>query len=190
MFRCFMDDLHILHNGGHLEENNNIGIISPEELNLNQENQNNDKATFLELEEQDLSSKILITLTFMVIPLSNQHMEFSHPNSFNMLGSAVRKMIQRVKSLTETTTESLHHQWSQVVTEEMSEETSLDHYQTRPKTSPEPYRRIMINMLGILDLPTYYSLLLLGNLGMLYSLPKQAHVQLDEVTPVARTYTS
>ena len=55
-----------------------------------------------------------------------------------------------------TTTETLHHQWPQVITEEMSEETSLDHDQTGPKTSPEPHRRITephrritINILGI-----------------------------------------
>ena len=51
----------------------------------------------------------------------------------------------------------------------MSEETSLDHDQTGPKTSPEPHkriadphRRITINILEILELPifayhTYYT---------------------------------
>ena len=51
----------------------------------------------------------------------------------------------------------------------MSEETSLDHDQTGPKTSPEPHRRIAdphrritINILEILELPifayhTYYT---------------------------------
>ena len=39
------------------------------------------------------SLKLLITLTFLVISLPNQHMEFSHPKSFVMLGSAVRKVI-------------------------------------------------------------------------------------------------
>ena len=39
------------------------------------------------------SLKLLITLTFLVISLPNQHMEFSHPKSFLMLGSAVRKVI-------------------------------------------------------------------------------------------------
>ena len=53
--------------------------------------------------------------------------------------------------------------------DEMSEETSLDHDQTGPKTSPEPHRkiadphrRITINILEILELPifayhTYYT---------------------------------
>ena len=57
----------------------------------------------------------------------------------------------------------------EVITEEMSEETSLDHDQTGPKTSPEPHkriadphRRITINILEILELPifayhTYYT---------------------------------
>ena len=31
----------------------------------------------------------------------------------------------------------------------MSDELSLDHYQTGPKTSPEPHKRIMINIIGI-----------------------------------------
>ena len=62
-----------------------------------------------------------------------------------------------------TTTETLHHQWPQVITEEMSEETSLDHDQTGPKTSPEPHRRITephrritINILGIFGTSFFY----------------------------------
>ena len=39
------------------------------------------------------SLKLLITLTFLVISPPNQHMVFSHPKSFVMLGSAVRKVI-------------------------------------------------------------------------------------------------
>ena len=50
--RRFTDDLHTLNNDGHLEENNNVGRIYPQELKLNQENQNDDKATFLDMEEQ------------------------------------------------------------------------------------------------------------------------------------------
>ena len=50
--RRFIDDLHTLNNDGHLEENNNMGRIYPQELKLNQENQNDDKASFLDLEEQ------------------------------------------------------------------------------------------------------------------------------------------
>ena len=63
--------------------------------------------------------------------------------------------------------ETLHHQWSQEI--RMSEETSLDHYQTGPMCSLELQRRIMINILGIWNVFTYY---------------KQAHVQLDKVTLV------
>ena len=47
--RRFIDDLHTLSNDGHLKENNNMGRIYPPELKLNQENQNDDKATFFDL---------------------------------------------------------------------------------------------------------------------------------------------
>ena len=47
--RHFIDDLHTLNNDGHLEENTNMGRIYPQELKLNQENQNDDKATHLDL---------------------------------------------------------------------------------------------------------------------------------------------
>ena len=136
--------------------------------------------------EMHSSLKLLITLTFLVISLPNQHMEFSYPNSFIMLGSAVWKMIwsKGWRASQKTNTESLHLQWSQVISEEMSDETSLDRYQTGPKTSLEPHRIIMINILEIFYLITYYSLLLLGNLESFYLLLKQAHVQLDELTPV------
>ena len=50
----------------------------------------------------------------------------------------------------------VHHQWPHVITEEMSEETLLDHDKIGPQTSPEPHRRITephrritINILGI-----------------------------------------
>ena len=43
--------------------------------------------------EMHSSLKLLITLTFLVIFLPNQHMGFSHPMSIVMLGSAVKRMI-------------------------------------------------------------------------------------------------
>ena len=46
--RCFIDDLHTLNNDGH----NNMDRIYPQEFQLNQGKQNDDKATFLDLEEQ------------------------------------------------------------------------------------------------------------------------------------------
>ena len=49
--RCFLDGLHTLNNDGHSEENNNIGKIYPQVFILNQENQNDDKGTFLDQEE-------------------------------------------------------------------------------------------------------------------------------------------
>ena len=126
------------------------------------------------------SLKLLITLTFLVISLPNQHMEFSHPKSFVMLGSAVRKVIcskglrASPKNYYGNTTPSMAS---------MSKETSLDHDQTGPKTSPEPHRRITephrritINILGIFGTSFFY---------LSYLLHKQADVQLDEVTPVA-----
>ena len=100
--RCFIDDLYTLNNDGCLEENNSIGRNYPQELKLNQENQSDDKVTFLDMEEKlylpasklrhmtkamHSSLKLLITWTFPVISLPNQYMEFSHPKSFNMLGS-------------------------------------------------------------------------------------------------------
>ena len=92
-------------------------------------------------------------------------------------------LIERVKSLTKNLlwkhyTIDYHH-WRNV------KETSLDHNQTGPKTSPESPRRIIINILGILELPDYYLSFLLGILECCYLLLKQADVQLDEVTLVA-----
>ena len=56
--RHFIDDLHTFNNDGHLEENNNMGRIYPQELKLNQQNHNDDKATFLDLEEQIIDACI------------------------------------------------------------------------------------------------------------------------------------
>ena len=171
--RRFIDDLHTLNDDGHLEENN-MGRIYPQELKLNQENQNDDKAIFLDLEERikdacikvktydkrdafkfeiinypDLSGKIPTKPAYGVFT--------SQVISYARICSKKDDLLERVKSLTKkTTTETLHHQWPQVITEEMSEETLLDHDQTGPRTSPEPHRRITephrriaINILGI-----------------------------------------
>ena len=56
--RRFIDDLHTLNNDGHSEENNNMGRIYPQVLKLNQDNQNDDKTTFLDLEEQIINACI------------------------------------------------------------------------------------------------------------------------------------
>ena len=50
----FVDDLHTLNDDGQLEENSNLGRIYPQEIKLNQENQNDDKAAFFDLEDQIL----------------------------------------------------------------------------------------------------------------------------------------
>ena len=81
--RRFIDDLHTLNNDGHLEENNNMGRIYPQELKLNQENKNDDKATFLDLEEQ-------IKDACIEVKTYDKRDAFK---SFVMLGSAVRKLI-------------------------------------------------------------------------------------------------
>ena len=63
-------------------------------------------------------------------------------------------LLERVKSLTKKLLQK--HYTIKVITEEMSEETSLDRDQTGHKTSPEPHRiitephrRLNINILGI-----------------------------------------
>ena len=172
--RRFIDDLHTLINYGHLEETNNMGRIYPPELKLKQENQNDDKATFLDLEEQIKDACIEVktydkrdAFKFEIINYPDLSDDIPTKPAYGVFTSQVIRyaricskkdnLLKRVKSLTKkTTTETLHHQWPQVITEEMSEETSLDHDQTGPKTSPEPHRRITephrritINILGI-----------------------------------------
>ena len=110
--RHFIDDLHTLNNDGHLEENNNMGRIYPQELKLNQENQNDDKATFLDLEEQLKDAWIEVktydkrdAFKFEIInypDLSGNIPTKPAYGVFVMLGSAVKKddLLQRVKSLT------------------------------------------------------------------------------------------
>ena len=56
--RRFIDDLHTLNNDGRLEENNNKGRIHRQWLKLNQENQNDDKATFIDPEEWIIYARI------------------------------------------------------------------------------------------------------------------------------------
>ena len=158
--RRFIDDLHTLNNDGHLEENNNMGRIYPQELKLNQENQNDDKATFLDLEEQIKGACIEVktydkrdAFKFEIINYRDLSGNIPTKPAYGVFTPQVIRyaricskkgdLLERVKSLTKkTTTETLHHQWPQVITEEMSEQTSLDHDQTGPKTSPEHHRRI------------------------------------------------
>ena len=114
--RRFIDDLHTLNNDGHLEENNNMGRIYPLKLKLNQENQNDDKATFLDLEEQIKDACIEVktydkrdAFKFEIINYpdlsgnipTNQHMEFSHTkSSYARICSKKDDLLERVKSLT------------------------------------------------------------------------------------------
>ena len=48
--RRYIDDLNTLNNDGKLEEYHNQGRIYPQEMQLNQENEDQTKATFLDLE--------------------------------------------------------------------------------------------------------------------------------------------
>ena len=128
------------------------------------------------------SLKLLIALTFLVISLPNQHMEFSHPKSFVMLGSAVRKLIclkglrASPKNYYGNTTPSMawSHHWRNVwrniagwpnckLHQNLTEEC---------RSSQKNYYQHSRNF-GT----SYFCLS--------YLLHKQAYVQLDEVTPVA-----
>ena len=102
--RRFIDDLH---NDGHLEENNNRGRIYPQELKLNQEHQNDDKATFLDLEEQIKDACIEVktydkrdAFKFEIINYPDLSGNIPTKPAYGvftsqvvMLGSAVRQMI-------------------------------------------------------------------------------------------------
>ena len=50
--RRFIDDLNTINNDGYLEEYHRNGSIYPEEMQLNKENEDDKKATFLDLEEE------------------------------------------------------------------------------------------------------------------------------------------
>ena len=183
--RRFIGGLHTLNNDGHSGENKNMGRIYPQELKLSQENQDDDKATPLDLdmlEEQIIDACIEVktcdkrdAFKFEIIKHPDLSGNIPTKPACGVFTSQVIRharicskkddLIEEVKSLTKkTTTQTLHHQWYQVITEEMSEETLRDHYQTGAKTSPEPHRRIMINILGILELPNHHLSLLLGML--------------------------
>ena len=152
------------------------------------------------------SLKLSVTLTFLVIYPQNQYMEILHTMSFDMLGSAAEKLVwskdlrvlpppppppppkkKKKKKKKTTITETLHHQLSQVITEEISEETLLYHNQTGSKTSLEAHTRIIIIIIILENFGPSYFLLNThaGKLCTCYIIPKQAQVQLDEVNPVA-----
>ena len=60
--RRFIDDLNTLNNDGKLEKYNTDGKIYPKEMCLNRENTNDNKGTFLDLDEEINDNKIKITL--------------------------------------------------------------------------------------------------------------------------------
>ena len=61
--RIFIDDLHTINNDGHLEMYHKNGEIYPKEMQLNKENVNEKKATFLDHEEE-INNNILQVKTY------------------------------------------------------------------------------------------------------------------------------
>ena len=61
--RRYIDDLNTLNNDGQLEKYHKEGRIYPREMTLNQENENNNQATFLDL-DQEIKDKIIMVKTF------------------------------------------------------------------------------------------------------------------------------
>ena len=131
------------------------------------------------------SLKLLITLTFLVISLPNQHMEFSHPKSFVMLGSAVRKLIclkglrASPKNYYGNTTPSMawSHHWRNVWRNIAGSRPNWaqDFTRTSQKNSRSSQKNYYQHSRNFGT--SYFCLS--------YLLHKQAFVQLDEVTPVA-----
>ena len=131
------------------------------------------------------SLKLLITLTFLVISLPNQHMEFSHPKSFVMLGSAVRKLIclkglrASPKNYYGNTTPSMawSHHWRNVWRNIAGSRPNWaqDFTRTSQKNSRSSQKNYYQHSRNFGT--SYFCLS--------YLLHKQAYVQLDEVTPVA-----
>ena len=131
-----------------------------------------------------------------VCPSANQHMEFSHPKSFVMLGSAVRKMIcskglrASPKNYYGNTTPSMasSHHWRNVwrnITESRPNwaqdftRTSQKNNRTSQKKNYQHSRNFWIFLII-----TYHSNWESYN-PFTYYTSKQADVQFDEVTPVA-----
>ena len=61
--RRYIDDLNTLNNDGQLEKYHKEGRIYPPEMKLNQENEENYKATFLDMEEE-IKDKTIVVNTF------------------------------------------------------------------------------------------------------------------------------
>ena len=61
--RRYIDDLHTINNDGYLEVYNSEGSLYPKEMKLNKENDQDQKATFLDLEEE-IENKVIKVKTF------------------------------------------------------------------------------------------------------------------------------
>ena len=129
--RRFIDDLLTLNSDGHLEENNNMGRIYPQELKLNQENQNDDKATFLDLEEQIKDACIEVKTydkrdAFKLEIINYPELSGNIPTkpAYGVLTSQVihyaricskkSDLLERVKSLTKKLLMASGHHWRNV----------------------------------------------------------------------------
>ena len=200
--RRFIDDLHTLNNDGHLEENNNMGRIYPQELKLNQENKNDDKATFLDLEEQIKDACIEVktydkrdAFKFEIINYSDLSGNIPTKPAYGVFTSQVIRyaricskkvdLLERVKSLTKKllrkhyTINGLKSSLKKCLKKHRWITTKLNWAQDFTRTSQKNSRSSQKN---------YYQHS--RNFGtsyfcLSYLLHKQAYVQLDEVTPVA-----
>ena len=125
------------------------------------------------------------SVRLLVISLPNQHMEFSHPKSFVMPGSAVRKLIcskglrASPKNYYGNTTPSMawSHHWRNVWRNIAGSRPNWaqDFTRTSQKNSRSSQKNYYQHSRNFGT--SYFCLS--------YLLHKQAYVQLDEVTPVA-----
>ena len=60
--RRFIDDLHTINNDGELEKHHKEGKIYPQEMQLNRENESNQKANFLDLDEEIIGKEITVNV--------------------------------------------------------------------------------------------------------------------------------
>ena len=198
--RRFIDDLHTLNNDGHLEENNNMGRIYPQELKLNQENKNDDKATFLDLEEQIKDACIEVktydkrdAFKFEIINYPDLSGNIPTKPAYGVFTSQVIRyaricskkvdLLERVKSLTK---KLLRKHYTINGLKSSLKKCLKKHRWITTKLGPRLHQNLTENSRS--SQKNYYQHS--RNFGtsyfcLLYLLHKQAYVQLDEVTPVA-----
>ena len=84
--RRYIDDLNTLNNDGQLEKYHKEGRIYPAEMKLNQENESNHKATFLDMEEE-IKDKTIVVNTFD----KRDAFKFENVNYPDMTGNIPRR---------------------------------------------------------------------------------------------------